>query len=155
MLSKSQLYRLEFQHETIAELIEKINPKDTIKRLNPKKWSIAENVAHLGRYQEVFRERIKRILNEDKPTFDRYKAEDDESFVKWLNKSADEALVSLIEMRKELFHTLNNLTNLGLMRTGKHPKLGWMNVTEWTEFFLLHEAHHLYAIFWLKGELES
>ncbi len=155
MLSKSQLTRLEFQHEAIAELIAKMKLENTIKHLTPKKWPIVENVAHLGRYQEVFRQRVKRILKEDKPTFGCYKAGDDESVEEWLYKSTEEALVSLAEMRKELFHTLNNLTNLGLMRTGKHPKLGWMNISEWTEFFLLHEAHHIYAIFWLKGELQS
>jgi hypothetical protein len=29
------------------------------------------------------------------------------------------------------------------------------NVTEWTEFFLLHEAHHLYTIFLLVRDLRK
>ncbi len=155
MLSKSLVTRLEYQHETIADLLQDLSPEDMNKRLSPKKWSIAENVAHLGRYQEVFLDRIKKIINEDKPVFGRYKAEIDKSFEKWLEMSTDEVIESIDIMGKEIFHTINNLTSLGLTKKGKHPKLGWMDITEWAEFYLLHEAHHIYTIFWLKNELKA
>jgi hypothetical protein len=29
---------------------------------------------------------------------------------------------------------------------GVHPHLGPFAVTDWVEFFLLHEAHHLYQV---------
>ena len=33
-----------------------------------------------------------------------------------------------------------------LARTGVHPTLGEMALPLWIEFFLLHEAHHLYVV---------
>ena len=27
-----------------------------------------------------------------------------------------------------------------------HPRFGLLTVVDWTEFFLLHEAHHLYTM---------
>jgi hypothetical protein len=30
-----------------------------------------------------------------------------------------------------------------LLKIGKHPKLGWMDIIERGEFFLLNEAHRL------------
>ncbi|PYX99012.1 MAG: hypothetical protein DMG63_10280 [Acidobacteria bacterium] len=41
---------------------------------------------------------------------------------------------------------LSSLSDEQLARTGIHPVLGEMDVPLWLEFFLLHEAHHLYAI---------
>ena len=37
-------------------------------------------------------------------------------------------------------------------RTGLHPTFGEMDVTAWLEFFLLHEAHHLYIALVAIGE---
>ncbi len=31
-------------------------------------------------------------------------------------------------------------------RTGVHPTLGELPIPLWIEFFLLHEAHHLYVV---------
>jgi hypothetical protein len=31
------------------------------------------------------------------------------------------------------------------VRTGLHPAFGEMDVAGWLDFFLLHEAHHLYT----------
>jgi hypothetical protein len=36
---------------------------------------------------------------------------------------------------------------------GTHPKYGTLMITEWTEFFLLHEAHHLFTLFRLSKAL--
>ena len=35
---------------------------------------------------------------------------------------------------------------------GHHPKYGALTLVEWTEFFLLHEAHHLFTLFKLLNE---
>ena len=39
-----------------------------------------------------------------------------------------------------------------LRRVGVHPKFGRLTVLDWTEFFLLHEAHHLFTIFRLAHD---
>jgi len=47
---------------------------------------------------------------------------------------------------------ITNLNDEELLLTGSHPKFGVMTIPGWTEFFLLHEAHHLFTIFRLaKG----
>jgi hypothetical protein len=37
-------------------------------------------------------------------------------------------------------------------RTGLHPTFGEMDVAGWLDFFLLHEAHHLYTALVRVGE---
>jgi hypothetical protein len=38
------------------------------------------------------------------------------------------------------------LTEEDFARTGVHPKFGAMSLSLWLEFFLVHEAHHLYVV---------
>ena len=89
------------------------------------KWSIFENMARLGRYQAVFLDRIQRIIAEETPRFSRYAADDDPAFVDWRN--------------------LSFLT----------PLYGPMTIEGWTEFVLLHEAHHLLTTLRLGGSLRT
>jgi hypothetical protein len=35
-----------------------------------------------------------------------------------------------------------------------HKKYGALTIMEWTEFFLLHEAHHIFTIFQLMHDTE-
>src|SRR5207237_9871342 len=47
------------------------------------KWSATDNLAHLGRYHEVFAERLGRMLREDAPEFARYRADGDAGVAAW------------------------------------------------------------------------
>jgi hypothetical protein len=42
-----------------------------------------------------------------------------------------------------------------LTQTGSHPLFGSMSVEGWTEFFLLHEAHHFFTILKVGGLLRA
>ena len=110
------------------------------------KWSARENLAHLCRYHEIFLERLSRILREDRPQFERYRAEDDELWPSWSPLAVDLLLARIRQLRQEVRSKIDSLSGEQLVRTGIHPVLGEMNVPLWLEFFLLHEAHHLYAI---------
>jgi uncharacterized damage-inducible protein DinB len=110
------------------------------------KWSARENLAHLCRYHEIFLERLSRILREDRPQFERYRAEEDERWPSWSPLAVDLLLARIRQLRQEVRSKVASLSSEQLARTGIHPVLGEMNVPLWLEFFLLHEAHHLYAI---------
>jgi uncharacterized damage-inducible protein DinB len=110
------------------------------------KWSAHENVAHLARYHEVFRERLQRILNEDRPELGRYRAEEDPGWPPWPAREPAEVQRRLRELRSELIAFVERLSPAELTCTGIHPFFGEMTVPEWIEFFLVHEAHHLYLI---------
>ena len=79
-LSQSIKSRLQFQHETVGELMHGYDHKQLKMRVIPDKWSVWENIAHLVSYQLIFQERIVRVLVEDNPLFERYMAENDPVF---------------------------------------------------------------------------
>ncbi|NJO02334.1 MAG: DinB family protein [Bacteroidia bacterium] len=119
------------------------------------KWSIHENLAHLGRYQEIFRDRIKKILQEDKPLLTRYQAEEDPLFARWLDRDVTEIRHLLVLNRQEIYDFIRGISPDGFSRLGTHPKFGPLTLTQWIEFFLLHEAHHFYIILSLVGALSQ
>lgn len=110
------------------------------------KWSARDNLAHLARYQEVFRQRVEQILKEDRPTFPSYKAEQDPEWPQWSALPANEVMTRLEAARKEIIAKFEPLNDLQLARIGIHARFGALSLLQWLEFFLLHEAHHLLAV---------
>jgi hypothetical protein len=59
------------------------------------------------------------------------------------------------ERREALIAWARGLTEEELGRTGIHAKFGPMDVPRWLEFFLVHEAHHLYVALQRLAEARS
>ena len=154
-LSLSALSRLEFQHQTIRDLIRNI-PEETLRRrIHPDKWSAFENIAHLAAYQPIFLQRLERMQNESDPQFDRYVADLDPQFASTIENPLEQLLADIDDKRARLIARLKGMDTVTLDRMGIHPKYGRFAIKEWTEFFLLHEAHHLYTIFMLVQDLHK
>jgi hypothetical protein len=149
MIYSSLTERLKNQHKTIASIIIKLNNRQLNQRVNKGKWTIHENIAHLAKYQPVFLDRIRQILTNEAPEFAAYKAEDDDEFEIYCAFTTYELLKKISSDREVIFHLITHLSPDKLDRIGTHPKYGKLTILEWTEFFLLHEAHHLFTIFQL------
>ena len=152
-LSASALSRLEFQHQTIRELIRNTTEENLRRRVQPDKWSAFENIAHLAAYQPMFLQRLKKMQEETDPEFSRYIADQDPNFPAVLAKTLAQVLTDIDQQRTTILTTLSAMDDTTLARNGIHPKYGRFPIKEWAEFFLLHEAHHLYAIFMLVRDL--
>jgi hypothetical protein len=155
ILSDVTLSRLKTQHEVIEALISGLSEVELRIRPIPDKWSVHENIAHLACYQPRVIARTKNILLEDNPAFEGYIPENDPAFPKFLSMTVSELISNLKSNRLELVRLVSNLTNEQLKRTGAHSKFGKMSILEWTEFFLLHEAHHIYTIFKLIRSIKN
>lgn len=119
----------------------------------PGKWSIFENIVHLQTYQHTFCARMKQLLTGSEPTFTRYTAEADPMFLDNCHKTMREIIQDLLSMRKHMYNEIFALGEEDLAKTATHPVFGKMDILQWLNFFLLHEAHHMFTIFKLSGEL--
>jgi uncharacterized damage-inducible protein DinB len=142
--------RLKSQHLVVGELIRTLDNDLINNKPSRGKWSIKDNIAHITLYHLKFLNRMKLIKNEKESYFNRYIPDEDPEFNKLRTLSVQELLNSLNENRKLLVEYVNNLDVSELEKTATHQKFGKMNVVEWIEFFLLHEAHHIYTIFKLS-----
>ena len=146
MRSSSVRGRLETQLEALDVVLTRATPELLDSRPPSGEWSARENLAHLARHSTVFLERLDRILREDTPRLGRYRAEDDPEWPQWTDLSVDEILRRLKDARHRLITWVSGLSLDDLGRTAVHPSFGVMTIPQWLEFFLLHEAHHLYTV---------
>ncbi|MDQ6886086.1 MAG: DinB family protein [Gemmatimonadota bacterium] len=139
--------RLALQFGAIPAILADREPADLERRPPSGGWCAREQLAHLARYHEVTLERLSRILTESRPRFERYRAEDDPEFLPWLTCPADEIIRRVGVLRARLSGMVQRLSPEQLGRVGVHPVFGEMPMSLWLEFFLVHEGHHLYALF--------
>lgn len=149
-LHPSLLCSLENQHKGISELIKGCSNEALKNRPPSNKWSVHENIAHLTCYQPVFLSRLMLMQEKANPSFSRYSANDDSGFESYVNKSMKELITMLEADRNKIISFLKPLRSEQLSRTGVHPRFGVLNIVEWSEFFVLHEAHHLFTVFQLR-----
>ena len=150
-LSLSIQSRLRHQHETLAELIKGLTEEQLKQRANPAKWSAFENIVHLASYQPVFYKRLQLIEQQDNPAFERYVADNDPVFQQYAERSLKELLENLTTERFLINNHIFQLSETVLRRHGTHPLYGSFSISQWSDFFLLHEAHHLFTIFMLTA----
>ena len=147
--------RLQYQHKSLVELIDGLTDEQFRRQVIPGKWSIFENIVHLQTYQHTFIARVKQMLEGTNPSFERYTAEGDPLFHDNCTKSAREIMSDMLATRKEIAAGMLTFNETDLYKTGIHPAYGQMNLIQWLNFFLLHEAHHLFTIFKLAAELRK
>ena len=152
MLTQSTILRLETQLEVIPVLLSGATPEAIMARPVSNQWSAHENLAHLARHHEVFLERLHRILGENAPQLGQYRAEEDPAWPEWSSLSVEEVLTRLKALRGEIIGLAAGLSPAEARRVGIHPLFGEMSLARWIEFFLLHEAHHLYVAMTRLGQ---
>lgn len=147
--------RLQYQHKSLLEIMDGLSDEMIRRQVIPGKWSIFENIVHLQTYQHVFCKRVKKMLEENNPSFPRYTADTDPDFLDNCGKMTREIMGDLITTRKEMSTGRLSMQGEDLERTGTHPVFGTMSILQWLDFFLLHEAHHIFAIFKMAAELKK
>jgi hypothetical protein len=148
----SLLGRLEHQLDALRVILKDSRPDWLEARPAPDEWSAREHLAHVARHQAVMLERLDRILREDAPALARYRAESDPGWPGWAGLSLEAVRERLEDGRRRLLDLVRSLSPEQASRTGVHPTFGRLGVSEWLEFFLIHEAHHLYEAMVRIGE---
>jgi hypothetical protein len=91
-------------------------------------------------------ERIRTILEEEAPRLDSYKAETEPRWPALVSMDSSELLRRFQATREALVRVVRDCVPEQLRRVGIHYQFGGMRMSQWLEFFLVHEAHHFYAI---------
>jgi hypothetical protein len=150
----SLVSRLETQYQSIQLILSTIDSGRVGLRRSPEKWNIHDTVAHLVAYQQMYTDRVIQALSEEEPFFCKYDASKDSDFEYWRTNEMEHLLNQLASDRQKLIRLIGKLDADQLKRIGMHKKYGSHNIIQWTEFFLLHEAHHIYNIFQLAYDIE-
>jgi uncharacterized damage-inducible protein DinB len=147
--------RLERQLDALPVIFDAANAGFADIRPDDGGWSASENVAHLARHADVFLGRLDRLVREERPRLGLYRPEEDPEWPSWRSLSLDEALRRVRDARARLIAWVDGLSEGQARRVGIHPVLGEMDVGRWVEFFLMHEAHHLYSAMRRLGQART
>lgn len=151
----SVINRLESQHQSIQVILSTIDSNRIKLRQEGSKWNIHDTVAHLVSYQQMFIDRMGQILSEEVPFFGKYDADNDPDFEYWRTNDMEHLITQLLADRGKLSKVIKGLNESDGNRIGMDKKYGSHNVIQWTEYFLLHEAHHIFHIFQLAYNIET
>ncbi len=146
------LTRLELSLTGLPVLLGQATPAQIRQRSRPEQWSAHENLTHLGRYQQIFIQRLQCILSEDNPSIGRYRAEEDPDFALWVGLETAEVVSRTHTLRAEMLELLRSISASDWNRTALHPVYGQRDFSGWLELFLVHEGHHLYLAMLRLGE---
>jgi hypothetical protein len=117
------------------------------RRVDPGKWSLKELVCHIWRVQQLFEQRIDRMLESDVPTFASYAPEDDPDFEPLVaSYRAPQAVQAFVVDRVRFATKLEQLSPVGWRRQGRHPTFGTFDIDFLIEYMVHHEAHHVYQM---------
>ena len=152
MISPSLTARLETQLDALQTILAGADAQQLAKRPPSDAWSAHEHLAHLARHHDICLERLRRVASEDTPTFARYRAEDDPEWPSWSALPTADVLSRLRYLRTRIIQWVADLQAGDASRAGVHPLFGAQSVSDLLEFFLLHEAHHLYVAMVRLGE---
>jgi uncharacterized damage-inducible protein DinB len=144
-LAESLAARLATQLESLELVLDNTTPTALKTRPKSGKWSAHENLAHLVQHHRATMDRIRRILAEDSPQLPSYSAEKDSEWPALAAETTEEVLRRLRAARGEMIALTTGLSREQWARLGIHPSFGPMTLAQWLDFFLIHEAHHLYV----------
>lgn len=148
-LPSSVITRLRTQHFDIQKILSEIN-NDLLYRRKNQAWSVFDHLIHLAVIQPRFIHRLSELASGQVFEFTAYNTKNDPLFEEYHSLEPQDIWDRIQERREDLISIVESLTETQLAIKGNHETYGTMSVAEWIDFFLLHEAHHVYRMLMLK-----
>jgi uncharacterized damage-inducible protein DinB len=150
-LSTSIIVRLQTQHLDLRRILNDLST-EALHKKQDQSWSIYEHLIHLAVYQPRFIHRLNDIVQNQASVFSAYDTKKDPLFQEYQQLEVMDIWDRIQERREDLVSIAETITEEQLQKTGTHALYGSMSVGDWIDFFLLHEAHHIYRMLMLKLE---
>lgn len=109
----------------------------------PGKWSIIEVVCHLADTDANIAHRIKRVLSEERPTFERVRPDLMQAALAYHAREAEEELTAFEVTRRQIARILDAAPPEAWERTGVVGDRGDRTVAQMVDGAVEHLAHHL------------
>ncbi len=147
LLHRRLVARLLEQADDVRRLASGLTEEQLAQRTVPDKWSLKELIGHLDRSQEVFEDRIARMLSEENPEVAWYDADEDPAFTSVIARPTVDTLADFLRRRTHLAARLEALSPEQWHRPGRHPVYPAYDVHFQVEAMVHHEAHHVAQMF--------
>ncbi|HCV42828.1 MAG TPA: hypothetical protein DGH68_05050 [Bacteroidetes bacterium] len=154
-IRKALIQRLKAHAEEICTFTVGVSEERRKERPAKGKWSLHELTMHLCEVQDVFLERIARMLTEDKPAIIPYSPDEARESGFHLTENFSKRLKEFEVQRTTLASLLETLTDEQWRLQGEHPEMKHYTIERAVEGLMRHEEHHLYGMFNLFSKIEG
>ena len=110
------------------------------------RWSISEVLAHLVDVEQVFRERARRMVEEDAPALDSYDQNASYAAGKYSSGSAEEHLRAFCHERDRSMSWLRYIPGAAVVRAAQHAELGRITLGDLMHEWAFHDLGHVRQI---------
>jgi uncharacterized damage-inducible protein DinB len=129
--------------EQLRAAVVGLSREQLVARPIPGKWSVLEVVCHLADTDANIAHRLKRVLSEERPTFDRVKPELMLAALAYHARDVEQELAIFDLTRKQIAQILNASPPEAWERTGIVGDRGDKTVAQMLNGAIEHLAHHL------------
>lgn len=112
----------------------------------PERWSVSEILAHLAALEQVYAERVRRIMAEDSPRLAKYDLDGAKARQEYSRGSADENLEHFTRLRRASLALLAGLPPSACAHTAIHSELGVITLAHLLNEWANHDLGHLRQI---------
>jgi DinB superfamily len=144
--------RFTLQQKTLESMVGSISEEALHAHPQGGKWGAFEHLAHLSHYQEITLARLADLIAGAATTdVTPYRSEEDPEFLAWCALPTKELMDRYHTARHALLSELQEADIKKVTHVLVHPTYGRLDVAGLIDFFLHHEAHHLYQVFRLAS----
>ena len=112
----------------------------------PDRWSVSEVLAHLAHIEQVYSERVRRIMAENSPALQKYEQPGDSDAGAYSKGSAVEHLARFTAERRAIVAFLMSVPGSAGTRTAQHSELGAITLSQMLNEWASHDLGHLRQI---------
>jgi uncharacterized damage-inducible protein DinB len=123
--------------------VAKLSREQLIARPVAGKWSVLEVVCHLADTDANIAHRVKRVLGEDRPEFDRVRPEEMLAVLAYHDRDVEEEVTLIDVTRRQVVRILRSSPPGAWERTGIVKERGARTVTQMLNGAVEHLSHHL------------
>lgn len=149
--------KIEFEHPVIDQLIATpeilrlimapVSDEQALWKPAPDRWSIAEILAHLTHVEgHYFRAGIELLLTEKNPEVVPYDQNAWAAAGTYSDREPEESFAHWEEQREDNIAYLQELEPASLSRSGRHPELGTVTVSDYLNEWAHHDLGHVRQI---------
>lgn len=113
----------------------------------PAKWSLKEIVMHLAEVQDIFIERVTRILTEENPPINPFVPDKARQEGLYLSANFEGRMKDFEAQRRNLFAIVRDISDVQWKREGDHPDVRHYTLEKCLEAMMRHEENHLLQMF--------
>ena len=112
----------------------------------PDRWSISEVLAHLADIENVYAERVRRVLAEDSPALQKYRQPGPEDARSYARGVAAEHLTRYAAARRAVVAVLTSTPASAGTRTARQSELGVITLSQMLNEWASHDLGHVRQI---------